>query len=322
MEVRLEAPAGAVSLLSDLHDWKRNPLPVAEVAPFDLPDDARLEYAWLDIDGEMLEVGTDEPADNPWWPRARAVSGPRFRIHADVPPAAARAAQRLTVLRLASRFLDDPSGSRRLFLYTPAPDVVGARPVVYFQDGKAFWHWGRVGPLVDDLTDRGELPPAHYVFVQPSERTREYVFRDDFRRFMTQEVLPAVEERLPCDDRRVLWGASLGALACADLALAEPGVFDTVIAQSGAFLIAPQDDPPDPFAGSEWLLSRFRAGAGADVRWMLECGTLEWLIGAHRRLEGALAALGTEHRTLDRNMGHNWANWRQGLPDGLRFALA
>ena len=40
MRVDLQPPAWATHLLSDLTDWQRAPLPAADVAPFDLPDDA------------------------------------------------------------------------------------------------------------------------------------------------------------------------------------------------------------------------------------------------------------------------------------------
>ncbi|MBU0743150.1 esterase family protein, partial [bacterium] len=117
----------------------------------------------------------------------------------------------------------------------------------------------------------------------------------------------------------LLLGASLGALAAADLALGRPGLFGAVGALSGAFLSGPDDDPPDPFAGSEWLLGRLRAGAGRDIRWHLDCGTLEWLLPGHRRLEQALLAMGHEHQCLTRNVGHNWTNWRNALPAALKF---
>jgi len=317
MEVRLEAPAWATHLLSDLHDWKRSPLPVDSLVPFDIPDDAWFEYAWLDADGEVRAHPGGEPAGNPWTGAACVLRGPRYADHPDVAASDAPSAARLGRVRLESEEFETP---RWHFHYSPTGPE-GPRPVVYFQDGKAFWHWGRIGPLVDRLTEAGEIPAAHYVFIQPESRSREYVFHQPFRSFFLGELMPTIEAQLPCDGRRVLWGASLGALASADLALGRPDLFATVVAQSGAFLIAPDDKPIDPFAGGEWLLERFRAGEGRDIRWRLECGTLEWLLPAHHRLESALPAVGADHVTLTRNIGHNWANWRQGVPDALRWAL-
>ena len=41
----------------------------------------------------------------------------------------------------------------------------------------------------------------------------------------------------------------------------------------------------------------------------------------NRRLRDALVGSGVEHAYAERNAGHNWVNWRNGLAAGLRFAL-
>jgi len=317
LEVRLTPPAWATRLIADTTDWKRAPLPVEELRPFTLPDDAWFEYAWLDADGDPRADPHGEPADNPWWPYSCRLAGPRWRPHPDAPPAGARAAGRLQRHRLESRRLGH---TRHVFTYSPAgPDA--PRPLVVLQDGKGSWHHGRVGPLVDALTARGELRPAHYAFLQPEDRAVEYAFHAPYRDHLLEEALPFLESVLDCDGERIAWGASLGGLVSAWVALEAPGTFGTVLAHSGAFLGAPWDEPHDPYGGGEWLLSQLRAGRGRDVRWSLECGTLEWLVGAHRRLAAALRAGGYDHRARERNVGHHWTNWRNGIPDALRFAL-
>ncbi|MBK7703038.1 MAG: esterase family protein [bacterium] len=313
----MRPPDGATHLISDLHDWARRPLPVAELAPFALPDDAWFEYAWLDADGKPRADPDGVPAGNPWWSHACRLAGPLWAVDPVVAAAPARASRRLQGLRLHSSAMGQ---ERRAFLYSTAgPAEPG--PLVVVQDGKSYWQHGRLGPVADLLFARGETPAAHFLLVHPERRGRDYVFDARFRAYVLDELLPAAEARVRCDGTRILLGASLGALAGADLALARPDLFTAVAAHSGAFLIAPGDDPPDPFAGGEWLLGRLRAGRGRDLRWHLECGTLEWLLPCHRRLEAALLACGCEHRTVERNVGHNWVNWRQGLPGTLRSVL-
>jgi enterochelin esterase-like enzyme len=312
------APPWASHLISDLGDWHRSPLPVADIKPFELPDDAWFEFAWLDAEGNPHPDPKADPAGNPWWDYACCRFGPDFREHTDIPRAQTKAESRFVRHKYQSVHLGSP---RWVFMYSPAgPDE--PRPLVLFQDGKATWHHGRVGPLVDALTRKGDIPAAHYVFVQPEKRGEDYLFSSQYVAFVVSELLPFVESKLACDGRRKAWGVSLGALASAWLALAEPGVFDTVIAQSGAFLGGREDDPHNPYEGSEWLLSRIRAGEGDRLRWSLECGTLEWLHEGHLRLVDAMKTSGLPHRSVERNMGHNWANWRQGIPDSLRWALS
>ena len=58
-----------------------------------------------------------------------------------------------------------------------------------------------------------------------------------------------------------------------------------------------------------------------DLRWYVETGTLEWLTDINRKLGVALKEKGYDHVYQERNMGHNWMNWRSGLADALRFGL-
>ena len=58
MLVDLQPPPWAVKLLSDLTDWQRAPVPVAEMTPFEIPDDAYFEYCWVDAAGERRAAET------------------------------------------------------------------------------------------------------------------------------------------------------------------------------------------------------------------------------------------------------------------------
>ena len=316
MEATLRPPDGATHLLSDLHDWRRRPLPVADLAPFTLPDDAWFEYVWLDADGAPLADPAGVPAGNPWWSHACRLAGPLWAVDPVVAAASARAARRLQGLRLRSQVLGQerrayPVLHRRV---RPSPG-----PWSIVQDGKSYWHHGRLGPVADLLTARGEMPPAPFPARAPrAAQPRLRLPRAVPRPCPGRAAAGGRGARDTATGARILMGASLGALAGADLALARPDLFTAVAAHSGAFLIAPDDDPPDPFAGGEWLLRQLRAGRGCGLRWHLECGTLEWLLPCHRRLEAALLAAGCEHRAVERNVGHNWVNWRQALPGTLR----
>jgi enterochelin esterase-like enzyme len=319
MRVRLEPPDWATHLLSDLTDWQRAPLPVAELAPFDLPDDAYFEYAYRDADGrERPDPDNDEPSRNPWWPYARPLAGPDYRPGPYADLADARPRGRIVRTAVASAQL----GERRpVLVYSPAGYADAALPQVVFQDGKAYYGWGRVPQVFDRLLAAGEVEPAHLVFVPPLQRTREYAFNDAYVAFLVDELLPEVSRRARCDGRRVAWGASLGGLLSARLAWLHPLVFQTVVTQSGAFLYEPGQDLTDTWGGGEWLLAEVRAGVWRPLRWHLFCGTLEWLIHSNRRLAAALSDKGYDVELSERNAGHNWVNWRDGLAGGLRFAL-
>lgn len=320
MRVELVAPDWATHLLSDLTDWQRAPVPVADLRPFELPDDAYFEYAWLDAAGQRREdPANTRPRLNPWWTYACHLVGPRYRPDAD-----GAAALGSTPAGRTLRLELDEAGEatpRPVLVYTPAGHADRALPLVLFQDGKAYYGWGAVPRIFDRLLDRGEIEPAHLVFVPPRERTAEYFFNPGFRRYLTDQVLPAVAARVPLDGRQVAWGASLGGLLSAQLAWDSPGAFPTVVAQSGAFLFSPDMTPGDPFHGGEALLELVVDVPQQPLRWHLTCGSLEWLLASNQRLAAALTARGHTVELVVRSAGHNWVNWRDGIAGGLRFAL-
>ena len=95
-----------------------------------------------------------------------------------------------------------------MLVYSPAGQADSALPAVYFQDGKAYFGWGRVAQILDRLLAADRVVPAHLVFVTPNERTREYAFNPEYLAHMVEEAIPAVEARVACDGRRTAWGAS------------------------------------------------------------------------------------------------------------------
>lgn len=321
MKIDLTPPAWATYLLSDLGDWSRAPLPVAEVAPFELPDDAYFEYAWRADDGDLRpDPDNSNPPNNPWWPHARYLAGPDYQPDAwsRVPDKVAPAGQ-VVRLRLKSRHLGQ---ERHVLVYTPAGQTGEELPQVVFQDGKAYFGWGRVPQVFDRLLAAGRCAPAHLVFIPPVDRSGEYHFNDDYLAFVLEEVLPAVDARAPGSGQRVAWGASMGGLCSAELAWRHPLSFQTVMSQSGAFLFHPgQRIGDDPHGGRPWWLERVASEAWRPVRWVLQTGTLEWLHGPNRDLAAALEAAGYDVHYVERPSGHNWTTWRNGLAEGFSRIL-
>lgn len=322
MIVDLKAPPWATHFLSDLTDWQKGPVPVAELAPFSLPDDAYFEYAFQDAAGERRpDPDNPNPRLNPWWTYASNITGPDYRPDPLVEISGGRPRGRVLRLEIESRLLKE---RRRVLVYSPAGHAQDVMPVVLFQDGKAYYGWGKVPQVLDRLLASGLVKPAHLVFLPPRRRTKEYAFNPVYRDFVVVELLQEIERRIGCDGQRVAWGASLGGLLSAQLAWEHPDLFQKVCTQSGAFLFSPDMDLENPFAGSESFLRRVLEAGQLDLpglHWHLECGTLEWLADSNRRLAAALESRGESVSLIMRNAGHNWINWRNGIADGLRFAL-
>jgi len=321
MNIDLTPPSWATHLLSDLDNWTHAPRPVAEVAPFDVPDDAYFEYAWLDADGQPQPDPTNtNPPRNEWWPFARYLAGPDYEPDpwALVPKRQAPAG-RVIRLRLDSKHLGQ---QRHVIVYTPTGHTDQPLPHIVFQDGKAYYGWGKTPQVFDRLLQADQCGPAHLVFIPPVNRGLEYHLNDAYLAFVLEEVLAAVEERAPCNGRRTAWGASMGGFCSAELAWRHPLSFQTVVCQSGAFLFHPgQRIGDDPHTGREWWAERVAQEAWRPVRWHLQTGTLEWLHRPNENLAAALEAAGYEVHYHQRTSGHNWTTWRNGLADGFRFAV-
>ena len=319
MLVDLTPPDWARFLQSDLTDWQRAPLPVDDVSPFEIPDDAWFEYAWVDEAGERRpDPDNPNPILNPWWDFASNIAGPRYAPDPDVVPEGVKRRGRVLRMTVASKVLGK---ERHLLVYSPAGRAEDELPLVLFNDGKAYYGWGRTPQVMDRLLARGEIEPAHLVFVPPSQRTKEYAFNPAYRKFLTDELLPEVEKRIRCDGRRTVWGASLSGLLAGTLAVERPDLFQCVVSQSGAFLFSPDMDYANPFKGKESFIENLHEGEPAAIRWHLECGSLEWLLGSNQRLAAALEQAGADVTFVVRSAGHNWVNWRNGLAAGLRRAL-
>ncbi len=319
MRVDLRAPAWATHLYSDLGDWRKAPLPVSEMRPFDLPDDVYFEYAWRDAAGDLQpDPDNHNPGLNPWWPHASHLTGPDYRPDPYSLVGAVRPRGRVLSLDLPSSILEQ---KRRLMIYSPPGLADAALPVVLYQDGKAYYGWGKVAQVFDRLHAEGGIEPAHLVFIPPIERTAEYAFNPDFRAFLLQEALPFAEERARCNGKRISWGASLGGLLASMLAWERPDLFQSVVAQSAAYLFSEDMDRTNPYAGGESFRDTVLTNEPRPIRWHLQCGSLEWLLGCNERLRDALAERDHDVELVIRAAGHNWVNWRNGLADGLRFAL-
>ncbi len=315
----MKAPLWATHFLSDRSDWNRAPLPVSEMAPFDLPDDVYFEYAYIDDQGEKRpDPENINPALNPWWTFARNLVGPEYRPDSLSQISNIAPAGQVLRLSLDSKILKE---NRRLLVYSPPGQAHQPLPHIIFQDGKAFFGWGKVAQVLDNMMAAGRVGPAHLVFVPPRERTAEYAFNPKYRQFILDELLPFVERRIPCDGHRCAWGASLGGLLSAQLAWQAADRFQKVVSQSGAFLFSEDMDLKNPFAGNESFLQVVESESAKDICWYLECGTLEWLLTSNQNLFTALNRKGMKAVFRQRNAGHNWVNWRNGLASGLEFCL-
>jgi enterochelin esterase-like enzyme len=148
--------------------------------------------------------------------------------------------------------------------------------------------------------------------VDPVNRMREYWANPDYTEFLSEELLPHVDERYrTVQDRKArgVMGASLGGLISVYTALSRPKLFSLVAGQSSALQIEQQ----------KLVKALERAGRGT-FRFYFDVGKYEpGFIPAHEEFVSVLKKKRwpTLYQVLPG--GHNWTSWRAHLKDLLVF---
>ncbi len=217
-------------------------------------------------------------------------------------------------------------GPRELELYLPPRLRDSQRyPLLVVHDGADYLRYSRLKTVLDNLIYRQEVAPLVAALISSADRLVEYAADPRHAGFVVEELVPAVEARLPIDSRpaaRGLMGASFGAVAALSTAWRYPGRFGRLLLQSGSFAftdIGPsrRGEVFDPVVE---FMNRFRAEPGRPAeRVFVSCGQYESLIYENRSLVPLLQETGMSVRYTEARDGHNWENWRDRLREGLSW---
>jgi enterochelin esterase-like enzyme len=203
-----------------------------------------------------------------------------------------------------------------------------AESLTVFLDGELYRdHVGAVSVL-DALGS--EIADSWFVFVSMATveaRWTECPCYPPFAKFIVEELLSWLELQFPETKtirQRVLIGLSYTGLAAAFVAMQYPGTFQKVISQSGSF-----------WWNDCWLAERFRAQPSVPTEFYLDVGTREVhenvrhredvlqvvsQIEGVRQFRDALRHTGHSVFYAEFEGGHDFAAWKQALPDALRWA--
>jgi enterochelin esterase-like enzyme len=292
----------------------------------EIPEGSRVEYKL-----EVTVGGETHLVEDPLNPlQAHDPFGANSVCHAQgyrVPdwtlpdPAAPEGA--LREMGIESRALGGP---RRIAVYLPARFRRTRRhPLLVVHDGPDYLRYSALRTVLDNLIHRHEIPPIVAALIHPMDRIREYTAFDPHVTFLTEELVPTLERRLPLlgdAEGRGLVGASLGAGASLHAAASKPGFFGRLLLQSGSFAFSDIGEHTrgpalDPVAA---FVNAFRSEPHTvSRRVFVSCGIYESLIYENRSLVPALQDGGMDVRFVEARDGHNWENWRDRLREGLSW---
>jgi enterochelin esterase family protein len=192
-----------------------------------------------------------------------------------------------------------------------------AVPALIMFDGDMWMRTGRFHETLDNLIADGEIPPLYALLVETDDiaaRWGELSEDSGVEDFVADNLLPWARGRWPITDdpaRTIVAGQSLGALTALWMAAKRPDSAKNVIAQSASLW---RGSLMERLSGEESPLRDFTG------RIYFECGKQEWvLLPLNRKLARLLKARGAMHRYVEYNGGHDYACWRGGIADGLRW---
>lgn len=218
-------------------------------------------------------------------------------------------------------------GRRGVGVYLPARFRKTRRyPLLIVHDGHDYMQYANLGPILDNLMHRLEIPEVIVCLTSSPNRIVEYANDERHANWLTDELVPTLEKVLPLDKRpqsRCLMGASFGAVAALSTAWRKPGFYGRLLLQSGSFAftdIGQRNHRGPLFDPVVQFMNQLRARPIAmSERVFVSCGMYESLIYENRSLVPMLEATGMDVRFVEARDGHNWENWRDRLRQGLSW---
>ena len=245
----------------------------------------------------------------------------------------------------------------RYTVYLPFDYNTSSRfyPVVYllhgFTDNDMGWiQFGEAHLIADEAIDKRQIPPM--ILVMPDGGVSWYInnFNNSVRYedFFFEEFIPFVESeyRIRTEKRyRGIAGLSMGGFGTLVYALKHPDMFSACAAFSSGIrtkeemIYMNNNDWEEKHAivygsgltGEERITEHFLNNNPIyfiqksdlakirSVRIYLDCGDDDFLYKGNSSFHILLRDLNIHHEYRVRNGGHQWAYWRSGLLEGLKF---
>jgi len=199
-------------------------------------------------------------------------------------------------------------------------------PLLIVHDGGDYLGYAAAKTVLDNLIHRLDMAETIVAFTYPGDRLAEYANSAAHARFLTAELLPRLEAEFPlvgAPSGRCLMGASFCAVAALSTAVRYPGVYGSLLLQSGSFVftdIGHDHGGGPPFEPVVQFVNRYRAAPKrvAD-RLFVSCCVYEPLITPNRSMVTVFEAAGMTVRYVEARDGHSWENWRDRLQEGLSW---
>ena len=296
-------------------------------ATIELPPGSRVEYKILVRRGDNVESILDPlnpetvtgPASTMSVLRAEGYQTPPWAL-----PDPSAVPGDLTEFSFHSRALRREA---HVTLYSPARMRRDDRlPLLVVHDGGDFINHSAFGTVLDNLMNRRLMADCVVAFTHPVDRLKEYGAGSGHSRFLTSELVPQLEERLPIRGDpagRVLAGASFGGIAALAAAVRAPGFYGGLLLQSASFLytvVGREHEGGPVFDPVVKFVNAVRSNPEPVVeKIFLSYGAFEPSAQRNLAMVDALRRMADQVRVVESLDGHTWTGWRDRLLDGLSW---
>lgn len=214
-------------------------------------------------------------------------------------------------------------GVRPLKIYLPPGyDTLSNLPVVYVQDGFETIEFAFLPTVIDNLIADQKIKPVICVFIPPLRRGEEQMgsLRDPYKKYLCDELVPMIDKKYKTarsPDKRALTGISSAGNAALYVGFTRPDVFLNVGGQSTTITPALEE------------ITRQRADRNllpVSMKIYLDCGRYDLrqngngdFVRSNRAFSGLLSSLRIPHYYREVNDGHQWASWRERMPEMVTY---
>ena len=216
---------------------------------------------------------------------------------------------------------------RKIKIYLPPGyDSLSHLPSIYIHDGFDAIDFALMPTMLDNLIAEKKIPPVIAIFIPPINRTDEYVgnHRNQFVKLLCNDFVPMIDKQYKTyrsPHKRAMIGISNGGHIALYTVISRPDVFQNVGGQSSTI--------------TPWLreLTKQRADENTfslSMKIYLDCGRYDIkqensdrenfdFLDLNRKYSDLLSSLRIPHYYREFNDGHEWAGWRERMPEILIF---
>jgi enterochelin esterase-like enzyme len=284
-----------------------------------VPSDARLEYKFI-VDGQyMLDPHNVRITPNGDFSNSEAAM-PAFR---PTPLTEFnRGVRHGTIDSLEWTSADTLIRPRLVTVYLPPGyGTASGLPSIYIHDGETARRYAFVTNILDNMIAAKMIPPLVAVFVPSVDRWQEYSRGKQVRytRVFCDELVPLIDRRYRTvrnPARRGVMGISDGGYLTLAMLLARTDVFHCAAGQSSTIT---------PTLSQMLALRQRYAPLPSTLRLYLDCGRYDIVNGEYnfpalnRSFSRELESYGIRHNYREVADGHDWASWRERMPEIFRY---